>query len=1148
LIALAGFCSGAASVTLEVVWSKALVVPLGNSSDATALVLAGFMLGIAAGGRLGATLARRATHALRYYFGLETLLSLFALVVPILLVHLTGLTVPTPWSSVSWTAFTVRLFAALCLIAVPCLVMGATLPLLLATPAATPRPRLFVGLLYGVNTLGATIAAIVTGFVGVGSWGISACSRRAALCSAIAALLAIGALAEQRRLKAAASAKSAPSDEAPAAAIGGSGLSDPSAVRAGTDQRRLALVATFVSGFVLLAAEVFWARILTFVFGHDTYAFATLLGVVLLGLAAGGLCYPLFSGRDPRRVVGWSMALTSLSLLASFYLSSWLLIRHGRDPFGLGERLLGSSTLSVEMLREITYTPTLVLLPCLCSGLGYPATIALHCASRTTASRSAGAVGFVNGIGATVGVSVTAIGLVSSVGIQGVLSLIVLAAAVTATWLLDADPTPRRARWLHLLPVGAMAAWLAVGPSNLPERMLRSVVGPRHQTLLYYEEARTATVSVIRNQIHGERQLLVNAVNEVTTRLVHDQSFKLLGHLGPLLHPDPHQAVMICLGAGLAAGSALTHPLERLDVVDLLGAVRHGAGYFAEENQHVLQNPRLALHVNDGRQFLLTTDRRYDVAIVDSTHPKSVDSWILYTREFFQLLRSRLNPGGIVVQWLPLHGLSEREFFAVVATFASVFPQMTLWASVGYETYGQVGYAKLVGQQSDTPMRFDTARMTARLSSPAVQNDLVRYGMGTLTELLDQFVAGPNRIGQVVKGYPLLTDDRPFLAYLTPLSAGRAMVPERLLVVREPVRPFLLRPEAIDPLLLSQIEHAFDAQGLVISGQLESAAAYQPTGEKIRRYVEQTKTTLPYYSAIAARYPDDAERLFEAGTQLGFQGHFEAAEAVIATGLRHRPDSLRLGLNAGLLWLGSGNPHRAAEVFSKMLARRPRSSLLNQNLGAALLAEGEPGAARRALLTALSEDPHSVGARLALADAEIALGNWPSARSLLMELLRDEPYLETSIERLAIVVEQLGDPGQATELFARASRINPYQKDFALRWGKRLIESHPDQALTVLSRTAELHSESAAVRAALGDTWLRLEQWQNASEQFVSALERDPDQGAAALGLGRALARLGRKGEARDALCLALRLTALRGQVLAELQAIGEKLEHCSVK
>jgi spermidine synthase len=1152
LAIMAGFFSGAAALTLEVVWSKALVVPLGNSNDATSLVLAGFMLGIALGALLGAKLAQRQEQTLVRYALLELVLAAFAVFVPGVIARLTLWRMPVGVLSLPAAAFGVRLAVAFWLITLPCLVMGATLPLLLATPVRALQRRSAIGALYGINTLGATLASVATGFYGIAHLGITGSSNAAAGCSLIAAALALlaGWLKQHGPERSDTGCAQHDSSWVSAPVSESSAPGAPSTART----RQLALVTTFVCGFVLLAAEVFWARVLVFVFGHDTYAFATLLATVLVGLALGGLLYPAFAHHHPRRVLGWTLGLMGVTLLASFCAAAWLIIKRGRDPFTLGDRFVDAGGLSIEMLREFAFTPVLVLVPCVLSGLAYPATVALYAGERCSTSRAVGHVGMANGIGATCGAALAASGWLGWFGIQGVLTtLALLSGALGALWFGAAPKASRFRRLASAVPLLVVGLGAMGLPRDIPRRMLMHVLGARHQRLLHYEEARTASVAVIQNQIHGERQLLVNAVNEVTTRLVHDQSFKLLGQLGPLLHPDPQSSVMICLGAGLAAGSALTSAsLRQLEVVDLLEAVRRGAAFFPEENNHVLDDRRLKLRVNDGRQFLLVTERSYDLAIIDSTHPKSVDSWILYTQEFFRLVKRRLQPGGIVVQWLPLHGLSEREFRSVVATFASVFPRMTLWASVGYETYGQVGYAKLVGQRgtndADAEMRFDVRRIAERLRSPAVHADLARYGMDTLPEILDQFIAGPERIREWTRVSPILTDDRPFLGYFTALSSGAAMTPDRLLTVREPVRPFLEGSEALASDTNAEIDRAFDAQGLVIAGQLQRAAEFYPSGKKIRAYVAQTQTTLPYYSALAERYGDDPERLFEAGTQLGALGYPEQAQKLLDQGLRLRPGSLRLRLNHGLIALGAGDARGAATVFSQLLVQHPSAAILHHNLGVALLEQGEPGAARHAFNLALESDAQAANTQLALADAELQLGALEPAKARLEALARQEPFFDAAIARLAQVTERLGEPAKALTQFERAARLNPYAEALTVEWCKRLSIENPRRAFDWLARAEALFPNSVPLRLQMGETLLRLTRWQDAAQQFLVALEQDPSSGEAALGLSRSLVALNQRHEAAAALCLAETLGVEHARVALEQAKLGNDVTHCPTR
>jgi spermidine synthase/tetratricopeptide (TPR) repeat protein len=695
-----------------------------------------------------------------------------------------------------------------------------------------------------------------------------------------------------------------------------------------------------------------------------------------------------------------------------------------------------------------------------------------------------------------------------------------------------------------LVPLGIVAC-IVNAPGDLPKQMLHAVVGNHHQEFLYYEEARTATVSVIHNTINDERQLLVNAVNEVTTRLVHDQSFKLLGHLGPLLHPNPKRAVMICLGAGLAAGSALAHPLERLDVVDLLGAVKNGARYFAEENNHVLDDPRLHLHVNDGRQYLLTSHERYDVAIVDSTHPKSVDSWILYTQEFFQLLRDRLSEGGIVVQWLPLHGLSEQEFRSVVATFASVFPQMQLWASVGFETYGQVGYAKLVGQRSPSPLRIDCERLQSRLRATSVQHDVRRYAMGDLPSILDQFVAGPTRIRHWTEGSPVHRDDRPFLSYVTSLSAGRSMTPDRLMAVRESARPFLVNTPAAGSEQDVAMGLAFTAAGFTIEGQLQAASAADLGSEKVARYVQQSHTSLSYCQELARRYPTDEERQFEVATQLMALGHVDEAALAYQAAIRASTHGFRARLNRALLWLDTGDPKAAAAQFSALLAEKPGVNLLRRNLGVALLAQNEPGAAHQQLLAAARDAPTDTGARSALIDAEMALGRWDAAQVQLRELEQLLPFDASVVERQARVREEFGDIAGAHSLWRVALQLEPFHDQTLVAWSRHLSALECDAASAMLDGEPYRYWSSSNVALARGYTYCCAERWEAAAQAFVDVLEEDPRSGEGAVGLGRALGRLHRFEEGAEALCVGWQFEGQRRDATVELQQLGKSAKDC---
>jgi spermidine synthase len=1129
---VAAALSGGAALAYEICWSRALVVPLGNSTDAAALVLSGFMLGMAVGARLGGSLAERAFCALRLYALLELGLGLYAVVAPSLIALLSTF---SAGSSPSATALAVggRWVAAFVLIVLPSLAMGATLPLLVRALTGPRAPlSLQISLAYGANTAGAAAGALLTGFWALAWLGVWLCSAAAAAASfAAAATALLASLGVARR--------------SPEARIAGAIEAEPAT---GSGLGHLALAAAFVSGLCMLACELLWARVLTFVFGHDTYALSSLLAFVLCGLALGGVAHRLFARSDQGWLLATLLGLFALFELVSFWAAASLVVRFGKDPFALQAAGSLQGSLRLELYREALYTPLLVLLPAALSGAAFPAACSLYGGSATDAGRKVGVVFLVNGAGSTLGALAAAFGLVTLVGIQGAFFLLALLSAAASAALVVYRPGRRRraAQLAALAPLAAPALLAALMPRGLPKQMLLKAVGERHQTLLYYEEARTGTISVIRNQINGERQLLINAVNEVTTRLVHDQSFKLLGHLAPLLHPNPRSGVMICLGAGLSAGAALAHPLERLDVVDLSSAVVNGARYFTAENNGVLDDSRLRLHIADGRQFLLNSGGGYDVAIVDSTHPKAVDSWILYTKQFYDLLRSRLAPGGIAVQWVPLHGLSEREFKIIVATFLSVFTEMTLWANVGFETYGQVGYAKLVGVKNGA-VSIDYQRLARGLSEPRVGADLGRYGMASPEEILDLYVAGAPALRDWTSGLPVQTDGRPIVAYLTAYSDGRPRQPAILLTVREPVAQLLGRVHLSQHPLRERVTRAYEAQGLVLAGHLERAAQRHPTQAKIRRFQRQTRSTLDYYSNLAARYPDDPDRLFEAATQLATLGHPKQARPVFEQALALRPDDFRIRLNLALLRAELGEHGAAIEQLSWLRSDNPTSAIVHQNLGTVLLAGGDASAATAHLQQALAWDPSSLGASLALAQAHLELGETDRAQAVAEHVLAHNRWVAEAHDLLGLVADRRSDHHAAIGHHTSALRLQPYQPSFHYNLGVAL------QGGGLLGRAASAYRAALDICPDYAAAWNNLGlvhtaqgRFERAADLYLRALDADPGYGAAAHNLGLALVSQHRSQDAVQAFCLALRLGPNPEATRQQLRKLHRKPEDCA--
>ncbi len=1112
-LAIATLISGAAGLSYEIIWTRMLVVPLGNSADAIALVLCSFMLGMALGARLLGGLADRISSPLKIYVIAEVALGVYAVMMPFVIPALSGSGAPA----------VVRLVVAAVLVAIPACLMGASVPVLVRALAVVSEDvKNRVGLFYGINTVGGTAGAAFAGFVAVPSLGLIETSFLAAGASIVAALI----VAAVSRLSGGVANRKAPAKP-----------EDESGIPA-RKTAIAALIAAGVGGFVMLASEVVWARILTFVFGHDTYAFAILLVVVLAGLGLGGLLHRLLSKRDPVKVASWMLVLLVVSLFVSYVMATTLIVSLGRDPFHLAGWSNLTTSLWTEFYREILFTPILVLLPAVFAGASLPAACALYAGPASSSGRRIGTAIMVNGIFAATGSIVTWFAIIPTIGIQNTFAFLGVVAALGVIPLLLCEEGTRRVVKMALLALFVVASVGVSTGSNMPRKMLKEAVGKNHQEIIYYNEGRTGTVSVTKNSINGERQLFINAVNEVTTRLVHDQSFKLLGHLGPLLHPKPQKGLMICLGAGLSAGAALRHPLQSLDVVDLSSSMEQAAREFADINNNVLDDPRFHLHIGDGRQFLLRSDERYDVMMVDSTHPKSVDSWILYTLEFYELMRDHLEEDGIAVQWLPLHGLSEREFKIIVRTFMEVFPNTTLWVNVGFETYGQVAYVKLVGTLE--PLVIDYRELSARLKEPRIQKDLEPYGMTSPDEILDCFLASPSVATGWTKGVPVQTDNQPFLPYITEHSEGRRMEPALLLAVRSGVAPYLFRMGDREPDVLAKLETTFEAQGFLLSGMLDRAKEAWPDGKKIALFGERLDRGHPYYLALVELYGDDPEKLFEIGSYLGNLGFRKDAGKLYDRALKIDPNNGRAIINRALLHLDLGDTDRAIKSLMGLVASEPDNALARYNLGTAILSSADAASAIPHLVKALEIDPDLHGASLSLAEAYRNMGRLKKAEGLLRELTQRAQWLPEAWDMLGLVEAGRSEWANARQYHSRALALDPYSAQAHYNMGIALQEEGRlkaaaqayGAALRIQPDDAEAHNNLGLVYAAAGLL-------EKAAMHHRKALEIEPHYPEAAFNLGLAYRGQHKYLLAAEAFTIALTLAPDLAVAKEQLEQMG---------
>jgi spermidine synthase len=522
------------------------------------------------------------------------------------------------------------------------------------------------------------------------------------------------------------------------------------------------LLVTALSGMTALSAEVLWTRHLSLLLGGTVYTFALIVAVFLLGLGIGSAVGSALGLRsNPRRTLGMCQLLLCAAL-------AWAAHAIGRSlPYWPIDVTLPTSTLTaleLDLLRV-----ALVVLPAaILWGASFPlALAAAHGDPRSTTARLYAA----NTAGAIAGALGTSFVLVVALGSQRAQQLLILAAACAGVSLLvSGGVLPRRTP----RAAAAAAAFLAalalayVVPALPPEFVAYGRFLPTRglgANVVYVGEGLTASIAVTR-----EPSGILTYHNAGKTQAsTYPQDLRLqrmLGHLTTLVAERPSSVLVIGLGAGITAGAVSVDPsVERVVVAEIEPLVPHAAStFFAQHNFGVVGNGKVDLRIDDGRHYLATTPEKFDAITSDP-----LDTWVkgaaaLYTREFWELCKSRLNPGGVVTVFLQLYETTDEAVKSEVATFVEAFPSGAVFAN----TVDGVGYdAVLLGLADGAPI--DIERMHGRLASAVygpVARSLREVGFDSAVDLLGTYVAQPVDLADWIRGAPINTDRNLRLQYI----------------------------------------------------------------------------------------------------------------------------------------------------------------------------------------------------------------------------------------------------------------------------------------------------------------------------------------------------------------------------------------------
>lgn len=1092
-VLLCFFASGTSGLVYQVVWVRELVLVFGATTFAVSTVLTAFMGGLALGSFYFGRRSESLPRPLRLYGLLEIGIGLYGLAVPFIFAALPAIYHPI-WRWLQLSFFTLSLvrflFAALVLI-LPTALMGATLPVLANYYAHDAhRIGLRVGSLYALNTFGAVIGAAVTGFVLIPLLGMHATTATAAAINISLGLVALR-LSHREESPAAIgdrsengpqrqtieTPKSEPSPEPPAAS------DSPS-------RRTLiaVLVSFAVSGFIALAYEVIWSRVLALIIGSSVYAFSIMLTTFLIGLAAGAGVVSRFVDRIGRPVLAFAVIEVGVGI------TSFIGAHLFNDlPYVFVQlyRIIGGGSFTVLLLARFLIAALVMIGPTLLLGALFPLVVRIISTSRAArkSGRTVGEAYAANTIGAIVGsfasgfILIPFLGLLGSLRLCAALNFAVAAVLFAMPRLGDAttpgrgDAGTRRGKdkkargrgdaearktapaFLRLrLPVawtgiavsalGILGivlfepAWDSEVMSSAVYRYAPQLSSKSRQELfdyfkrgqgetIFYKEGITATVAVQR--LADGRVLKVNGKPEAST--TGDMPTQvLIGSLPLLVRPQTDEVLLIGLGSGVTLGSVEQFPVKRVTCVELEPAVVEATHYFEDVNNRPLTDPRLRLISNDGRNFIYTTDEKFDVIISEPSNPWLTGVANLFTLEYFKRGAERLKDDGLFGQWLQLYEMAPEDVRTLVATFNAAFPYVYIFR-------GAEGDLMLLGSKIER--KLDLSIIQSHFDEPRVAADLKRIKTTQATDVLSRFYLGPQEVAALASGARLNTDNNALIEFNAPRRVGTTEE-----TVERNARQLL--SQAVSPLGYLKGESSFAANDAELLTQMALGAVKREDHARAEQFIG-------YSLALA----DTAQANSMLGELRASRGDDAGAVEAWQTALVLDPKHFYSLLNLGKLYLTKQEIARAVPYLDQALAVDPESARAHHLRGLAYQAMGDNGRA-------------ALEYRKTLSDAQYA-------RSI-----------PTFYLNFGTALIQLGLYEEAVQLLSEYVKLAPNDFDAHYQLGaaleiqseRTLDEATTRRAVHELQQALKLQPNHAMAHYYLGKAYRRLEMYEQADAEF----------------------------------------------------------------
>ncbi|MHC4636575.1 MAG: fused MFS/spermidine synthase [Planctomycetota bacterium] len=798
------FLSGACGLVYEVIWVRMLTLIFGNTTYAVSTVLCAFMAGLALGSWYFGRLVDRVTSSpLALFAFFEAGIGFYCIFTPLLfkliqylyvsLSHLTS-------HLLLLTSF--RFLFSFIIMLIPTALMGGTLPVL--SKLFIQRKEEIgeeVGILYSVNTWGGVLGTFATGFLLMILLGV-----RGTLYTAAIINLAISAFVYYIRRATASIVRAG----VPACSKQADTVVDTRITQSRNYLSTFILVAFALSGFTALVYEVTWTRVLSMIIGSSVYAFSIMLTAFLAGIVLGSLLFAKFFNQLKNQITLFGLAemiigFSVLLLIPLFGILPFIFV----DIF----KQFQNTFYGFQMMQFIMVF-LVMLLPTTLFGLTLPLVAKICTSEFKMVGRSVGKVYMVNTVGAILGSFAAGFMLIPLFGLQITIRVMAFLNLLIGMLLLYFGLIRKKRLQTALVFACLIVVVISLAfPIHWNKEMLNSgvfVYAPFYASfkggslrerweiwkgvveqpeILYYsDKSPRFIVAVKRNLRSGILSLSIDGKTDASNNYGGDMPNQLLiGHLPLFLHPQAKSALVVGLAGGITLGAVQQHPLERIDCVEIEPAMIEASRFFIPWNHNCLKDRRTRLIIEDGRSHLLVTKKRYDVIISGLTNPWISGVSNLFTQEYFELCKRKLNPDGIFCSWIPYYKTNMRDFKIFVNTFRSVFPHSSLWLSSSSDSL-------LIGM--DNEFSIDYPKLKQRLADPKIRADLQSIGLDSPAHLLSIFVMAEKTLSDFCKDLPVNTDNRPYIEFSAPKGLyDSQVIRKNLQILRkaaEDVSPYLI--------------------------------------------------------------------------------------------------------------------------------------------------------------------------------------------------------------------------------------------------------------------------------------------------------------------------------------------------------------------